>query len=162
MSCLQGLLNCLFQNEARGTSIPSGHRVWNGHVTHRSQGPSLRTGAEGEFCGNGGHRTLTASAPAPLASPPCLSLRSLAGPRSGGGGQRQDSWGVAHGGGWPMVGGGPWGLHRARRESSSSAVSTPGRFQERTSHLSPGPGKHSACWAERPPDEQCQRQALHL
>ena len=25
VSCLQGLLNCLFQNEARGTSIPSGH-----------------------------------------------------------------------------------------------------------------------------------------
>lgn len=109
VSCFQGLLNCLFQNEARGTSIPSGHRLWSGHVTHRSLGLSLWSGAEEGFGGSWGHGSLGASAPAPLISPPRLSPRSRAGPRSGGGAQRQDPWGVARGrvtrGGWPVVGG---------------------------------------------------------
>lgn len=49
--------------------------------------------------------------------------------------------------------GGPWGLHRAGR-------STPGRLPRRGLHVvSPRPGKHSECWAERPLDGKRHPQA---
>ena len=130
--------------------------VWNGHVTHRSQGPSLLTDAEGVLWEWG-----TWDSDSISACPPCLPSLSL--PEEPGRtqvGRRSPKAGLVGDGPW--WGGDPWGLHRPRQESSSSAVSTPGRFQERTSRLSPGPGKHSACWAERPLDEKCQRRAFHL